>query len=69
MQSLVEDKEDVITFREVDVYKDPSTADKYEIQATPTVIILDATGKEIYNYAGIPEEEEVQEAIDQAVAP
>jgi thioredoxin-like negative regulator of GroEL len=68
VQSLVEDKEDVIIFREVDVYKDPSTADKYEIQATPTVIILDANGKEIYNYAGIPEEEEVQEAIDQATA-
>ena len=69
MQSLVKGKEDVIAFREIDVYKDPSSADKYEIQATPTVIILDANGKEIYNYAGIPEEEEVQEAIDQAVAP
>ncbi len=68
MQSLVKGKEDVIAFREIDVYKDSATADKYRIQATPTVIILDANGKEIYNYAGIPEEEEVQEAIDQATA-
>jgi thioredoxin-like negative regulator of GroEL len=68
VQSLVKGKEDVIAFREIDVYKDSKTADEYRIQATPTVIILDANGKQVYNYAGIPEEEEVQEAIDKATA-
>ncbi len=69
MQSLVEGKEDVIAFREIDVYKDSKTADKYRIQATPTVIILDASGREIFNYAGIPDEDRVQDAIGEAIAP
>lgn len=62
-------QEDVITFREIDVYKDSAAADKYDIQATPTVIILDADGKQVYSYAGIPEEDELRKAIDEATSP
>ncbi len=68
MQSLVKGKEDVIAFRAIDVSKDSASIDKYGIQATPTVIILDANGKEIYSEAGIPDEGELQEAIDRATA-
>ncbi|MDD3718797.1 MAG: thioredoxin family protein [Actinomycetota bacterium] len=69
VQSLVEGKEDVIAFREIDVSRDLASADRYRIQVTPTVIILDATGKEVETFVGIPDEEDVSGAIDEAVSP
>jgi thioredoxin-like negative regulator of GroEL len=68
VQSLVKGKEDVIAFREIDVSRDSSTPAKYKVQATPTVIILDAAGKEVETFVGTPEESELQEAIDKAVS-
>lgn len=69
VQSLVRGKEDAVAFREVDVYKDPDTAGRYGIQATPTVVVLDAAGNEVDTFVGVPEEDGLREAIDKAVSP
>lgn len=69
MQSLVGGREDVITFREIDLSKDRAAVSTYGIQATPTVIIYDAQGQEIDRFVGIPDEGDVAGAIEEAVSP
>lgn len=69
MQGLVEGREDEIAFREVDISKDPSAVKEYGIQYTPTVIVLDASGKQVDFLEGVPEESEVEEAIGKALSP
>lgn len=61
--------EEVITFREIDVSRDSSAIREYGIQVTPTVIILDAAGREVETFEGVPEESELRRAIDEAVNP
>lgn len=69
MQSLVDGKEDVITFREIDLSKDRAAVSTYGIQATPTVIIYDAQGKEVETFVGIPDRGDLSDAIEEAISP
>lgn len=43
------------TFRTIDIDENPSLAASYNIEAVPTVIILNAAGKEIKRFVGVPE--------------
>jgi thioredoxin 1 len=43
----------------VDVWKNPSEADKYRIRGIPTQIFYDATGKEFYRHMGYFSKEQI----------
>jgi thioredoxin-like negative regulator of GroEL len=60
-------REDEIAYREVDLSKDRGTFDKYGVQATPTIIVLDPAGDIVDFFVGVPEESELKRAIEQAV--
>lgn len=42
------------TLTEIDVAQDPDAAEMLDIDATPTVIIRDASGAEVFRAAGVP---------------
>ncbi len=68
VQGLVEGREGEIVYREVDFSRDRATFSEYDIQSTPTVIILDASGKQVYSEVGVPGESELKAAIEEAVS-
>jgi thioredoxin 1 len=43
----------------VDVWKDPSEADKYNVRVIPTQIIFDGTGKEVFRHTGFFPKDEI----------
>ncbi|WP_337002910.1 MULTISPECIES: thioredoxin family protein [unclassified Microbacterium] len=42
------------TLTEIDVAQDPDAAEMLDIDATPTVIIRDASGAEVFRAVGVP---------------
>ncbi len=60
-------REGEIAYREVDFSKDRETFDRYGVQATPTIIVLDPAGDTVDFFVGVPEESELRDAIEQAV--
>jgi thioredoxin-like negative regulator of GroEL len=59
---------DAIAYVEVDTSRDTTTARQYQIQAVPTIIILDSSGEIVDTFVGTPSEKELQAAMDEAVA-
>lgn len=49
---VAEEYEDQADFRTIDIDKESNLADKYNIQAVPTLVILDEQGKEIKRVEG-----------------
>lgn len=68
MQGEIQGREGDIAYREVDITKDRSTANQYKVQATPTIIVLDPAGDVVDIFVGVPEENELERAIDQAIS-
>jgi len=50
----------------VDISIDTAAAQKYEIQATPTEVILDPSGAQSSVMTGVPEKQELRAAIEKA---
>ena len=60
-------RESEIVYREVDFSNERETFNRFGVQATPTVIILDPAGTIVDYFVGVPEESELRRAIEQAV--
>lgn len=43
----------------IDVYRDPTAADKFGIEVIPTQVFLDATGKELFRHTGVFEKADI----------
>lgn len=56
-----------MTWREVDLSRDPGAGDRYRIRATPTTVVLDPQGSVSRTIVGVPEREELREAILEAM--
>jgi hypothetical protein len=71
VQGQIKGMEDKIVFEEIDVTKNRNAAKDYGInlQGTPTLIVLDANGKQVKVFVGTPTKAELDKAIDQAVSP
>jgi thioredoxin-like negative regulator of GroEL len=67
VQGLIKGRESSVDFKEVDISRDRATADKYKIQATPTIIVFDPEGKQVKTFVGVPRESDLKAAINQAV--
>ena len=67
MQGLESDYGDKVEFTEVDISRDFATAEKYGVQATPTIVVIDRSGSVLDTLVGLPEESEVRGAIDTAL--
>ncbi len=71
MQGQIKGKEDLITFEEIDITRNRNAAKDYGInlQGTPTIVVLDADGKQVKVFVGTPTKAELDKAIDQAISP
>ncbi len=49
----------------VDVWKDTAAADKYGVEAIPTQVFLDSTGKEVYRHQGFYAEADIEAKLDE----
>lgn len=67
MQGLVKGKENAVSYEVVDITRDRETASRYKVQATPTVIVFDAEGNQVKTFVGVPRENDLKAAIDQAM--
>jgi thioredoxin-like negative regulator of GroEL len=67
VQGLIKGKESTVDFKEVNIYRDQATADRYKVQSTPTIIVFDPEGKQIKTFVGVPRESDLKAAINQAV--
>ena len=50
----------------VDISKDTEAAQRYQIQATPTEVILGSSGAQSSVMTGVPDEQELRAAIEKA---
>jgi thioredoxin-like negative regulator of GroEL len=67
VQGLVEEMDGDITYLEIDASRDTATARKYQVQAVPTIIVLDSSGKIVDTFVGTPGEEELRTVMHQAI--
>lgn len=51
-------------FQEIDVYEDPHAATRYNIQATPTFIVLAPDGSFRESFAGLPSKSALKSALE-----
>lgn len=58
-----------IDVRELDIVRDEPQAAAFNIRTTPTVVLADATGTEIFRAAGVPTINQVLAAVSGAMTP
>lgn len=56
-----------VSWQEVDLSRDPAAGDPYRIRATPTVVVLDQKGKVVRTMVGVPDREQLRNAIREAM--
>ena len=61
--------EERIRFEEIDVTRDRDAAKRYRVQATPTLVILDSSGNQVWTHVGVPEKSELERAIQEVLGP
>lgn len=64
VKELEEEMSGKVTFRVIHVENDFDTFRKYNVQATPTIVILDGSGKEVYMVSGVPEKEKLKSELE-----
>ena len=67
MQGLVKELGDGIAYVEVDASRDTAMARQYQIQAVPTIILLDPSGEIVDTFVGTPGEDELRAAMHVAL--
>jgi thioredoxin-like negative regulator of GroEL len=67
VQGLVKELGDGIAYVEVDASRDTATARQYQIQAVPTIILLDPSGEIVDTFVGTPGEGELRTAMQKAM--
>lgn len=66
MQELQKEMGGSFDVQIVDISIDTAAAQKYEIQATPTEVILGSSGAQSSVMTGVPEKQELRAAIEKA---
>ena len=56
-----------IAYIDVDASRDTAMARQYQIQAVPTIILLDSGGKIVKTFVGTPGENELRTAMREAM--
>lgn len=51
-------------YREIDISKDREAMLKYNVQATPTIVILDSAGSESDTLVGVPTKNRLASALE-----
>ncbi len=71
MQGQIKGKEGRIVLEEVDVSKKRDAAREYGIrlQGTPTLLVLDAGGRQVKVFVGTPSRADLEKAVSEAMGP
>lgn len=57
-----------IDFEFIDIDREPKLADKFNIRAVPTIVILDENGEEIKRFVGFTTEKILTETLNKLLA-
>jgi protein-disulfide isomerase len=57
-----------VDYKEIDISEDPTAVSKYQIQGTPTIVILGKDGQVSDTIVGVPSAEELKSALQKAVS-
>lgn len=61
---LLKDKyTDSINVEKIDIYENPSEAEKYEVKVIPTLIFLDKDGKQVERHEGLLTDSELEQKL------
>ena len=64
MKELEKEMSGKVVFREVDAATDFATFKDYGVQATPVIIILDSSGKDVFMVSGVPDKEKLKSELE-----
>jgi len=67
VQDLVKEMEGAIAYVEIDASRDTATARDYQVQAVPTIILLNSSGNIVETFVGTPGEDELRTAMHEAI--
>jgi thioredoxin-like negative regulator of GroEL len=57
-----------VDFKEIDISEDLETAQKYGVQSTPTIVILDPSGTVADTLVGLPEKTELKASLERVLS-
>jgi protein-disulfide isomerase len=57
-----------VDYKEIDISEDPGAISEYQIQGTPTMVILGKDGRVSDTLVGVPSEDELKSALQKAVS-
>ena len=57
-----------LDFREIDISNDPATMVKYGVQTTPTIVVVDRTGKTTNTLVGVPGRTQLKSALEKVTS-
>ena len=63
-ESIAKEYEGKADFETIDVDENGVMAQTYAVEAVPTVVITDASGRELQRFVGVPDVAELRSAID-----
>lgn len=63
LDTLKEKYTDKINITKIDIYDNPSEAEKYKIKVIPTLIFLDEDGKQIERHEGLLNDSELEQKL------
>jgi thioredoxin-like negative regulator of GroEL len=55
-------------FEEIDITTDFETAEKYGVQSTPTILVLDSSGAVAETFVGVPGKAELKASLDKVLS-
>ena len=68
MKELEKEYEGKVDFKEIDISIDFEAARTYGVQSTPTILVLDASGRVADSFAGILEKTELKTSLDKVLS-
>jgi thioredoxin-like negative regulator of GroEL len=57
-----------VEYREVDISTDQAAMFKYGVQSTPSVIVLDRSGRTLDFFVGVPDRSELESSLEKAAS-
>ena len=68
MKELEKEYGGKVDFEEIDISSDFESAEKYGVQSTPTILVLDSSGTVTDTFVGVPEKAELIASLDKVLS-
>ena len=68
MKELEKEYGERVDFEEIDISRDFEPAEKYGVQSTPTILVLDSSDAVADTFVGVPEKAELIASLDKVLS-